>query len=292
MNPITSLKGTAGRILRQLSPSLDHQLRSRFSKNYWANWPERTRKALACPDNDRIPRVSQAGQIEDGFQVMHNGIKVLVGSYYGQGPIELLRKNRGVHEPQEEYLFQEILKTIPPGAVMVELGAYWGFYSIWFCREVPKGKAFLVEPEKENLMFGQRNFEANNLSGDFKQALVGRTSGQTDSGLPIICVDDFLAQRGIQKVCILHSDIQGHEFEMLQGAEKTLKAGAVDYLFISTHSERLHHDCASFLIAKGYLAVGSVTPSESYSLDGILVMRHPRTPVSQGTLRVSKRLLG
>ncbi len=34
----------------------------------------------------------------------------------------------------EERLFGEVLEWMPSGAVMVELGAYWAYYSTWFAR--------------------------------------------------------------------------------------------------------------------------------------------------------------
>jgi hypothetical protein len=30
-----------------------------------------------------------------------------------------------VHEPLEEYVFQEVLRTMPEAPMMLELGAYW-----------------------------------------------------------------------------------------------------------------------------------------------------------------------
>jgi hypothetical protein len=38
--------------------------------------------------------------------------------------------NRGVHEPLEEFVFQEVLKRLPEACAMIELGAYWGHYSM------------------------------------------------------------------------------------------------------------------------------------------------------------------
>ena len=63
---------------------------------------------------------------------MHNGVLVQRGSYYGETATVLLELNRGVHEPQEERIFQEVLPYIPAGGSILELGAYWGFHSIWF----------------------------------------------------------------------------------------------------------------------------------------------------------------
>lgn len=264
---------------RALSPKLEHQLKCRFSKSYWANWGERTRQAVACPDNAFIPRVKDAGLVVDGIQIMHNGLKVHTGSYYGQEPVKLLQRNLGVHEPQEERVFQEVLKQISPNSVIIELGAYWSFYSMWFCSAVKGAKAFMVEPMSENLAYGKKNFDLNGLQGHFTRGWVGAKSSIAADGIPVICVDDLVSKEGLDQIAILHSDIQGFELDMLKGAEKTLSGQKVSYTFISTHAEDLHLACEQFLQSKGYLLVASIRPEESYSMDGILVHRAPHTPM-------------
>jgi len=75
-------------------------------------WRHRIDIDIACPDNAFIPRVPGAGELQDGLITMHNGIKVGGLSYYGSGIMNLLIENRGVHEPQEERAFSEVLPYI------------------------------------------------------------------------------------------------------------------------------------------------------------------------------------
>src|SRR5580765_2967273 len=98
-------------------------------REYWLN---RVNRLLACPENASFPRVSNAGRMRDGLLVMHNGIDVDPKSFYGIYGQLLLHCNRGVHEPQEELIFGRILSEQRANAVMLELGAYWSFYSLWF----------------------------------------------------------------------------------------------------------------------------------------------------------------
>ncbi len=271
-------RGCVWKILNFTSPALLHQASRRFSKTCSDNWRERTKRVVACPDNAYIPRVPNAGMVLGDFQIMHNGIKVLIGSYYGKGPSVLLEKNRGVHEPQEERMFQEVLKHVPASSVIVELGAYWAFYSLWFCKEVSGGLAYLVEPAAENLQFGRRNFEANSLKGHFTRAFVGQRSGTAEDGTRIICVDDFVAEHQLERIAILHSDIQGAELEMLKGSQKTIRDGKISYCFISTHNEDLHRACERLLDEHRFVTLSSICPSESFSVDGMLVCRAPHAP--------------
>ncbi len=278
MTRLKQLKTSVWDACRAISPTLEHQLKRRFSKSYWANWGERTRQAVACPDNEFIPRVREAGNIIDGVQIMHNGLKVRIGSYYGEESAKLLQRNRGVHEPQEERVFQEVLKQVPVGSVIIELGAYWSFYSMWFCKEIAVAKAFMVEPSSQNLAYGKQNFELNGFRGHFTHGWVGASSGVAADGIPIVCVDDLVVEHELEEVSILHSDIQGAELDMLKGGRKILDRQKVSYTFISTHSEELHLACDQFLQERGYLLLASICPAESYSVDGILVHRAPHTP--------------
>eukprot|EP00966_Prymnesium_polylepis_P138193 3193520-Prymnesium_polylepis.1 len=61
--------------------------------------------------------------------VMHQGVVVSKEGYYGIGQkivaensSDLILANLGLHEPGEERLFSEVLRLMPRGAVMLELG--------------------------------------------------------------------------------------------------------------------------------------------------------------------------
>ena len=103
-----------------------------FSENFGDYWENRINNVMSCGDNQHIPRHPDAGKIVDCRLIMHNGVKIAPLSYYSAPMLKMLMLNRGVHEPQEERIFQDILRGIPEAGCMLELGAYWGFYSLWF----------------------------------------------------------------------------------------------------------------------------------------------------------------
>ena len=234
-------------------------------------WDQRIQDVLACPDNKRLHRVAGAGEIRDGFQMMHNGIEVLADGYYGEGITRMLAANGGCHEPQEEAVFDKILASLPPGAVMIEAGAYWAYYSLWFCQGIPGGRAYLIEPDAANLQTGVRNFERNGRRGTFTHAYIGPSPDRTADGVEITSLDAFATAHGLGHIHVVHADVQSAEAVMLTGAEQLLKQHAVDYWFISTHSMRLHRECRSQLERHGYRILASVDLPQSYSLDGLLV---------------------
>ena len=126
-------------------------------------WVSRINTVILSPDNQCIKRVIDAGEIKGDTQIMHNGIKIHAGSYYGDGNTILLYRNQGVHEPQEEKVFEEIIGLLPPNSVMLELGAFWAFYSMSFQQKVHKGINYLIEPDPHALLSGKNNFRLNKL---------------------------------------------------------------------------------------------------------------------------------
>jgi len=217
------------------------------------HWKERIDIVISSIDNQKINCVRHAGKLKGGLLVMHNGTVIEPLSYYGYPILKMLVNNKGIHEPQEEYVFQEVLKEMPEGATMIELGAYWSFYSMWFNKEVKNANNYMIEPM--NLDFGIMNFKLNKIEGNFFQYFVAAEPSVNENGIKVISVDRFIEDRNIHFVDILHSDIQGDELLMLQGAYNLLSTGKAGYVFISTHSAQLHTDCTQFMDNIGYTQV-------------------------------------
>ena len=231
--------------------------------------PGRFREIVSDPLNLLIDRVPGAGVVEDDLVTLHNGVRVPYqgkGAYYGDFS-QILIINRGVHEPLEEYVFQEMLRRMPKRPLMLELGAYWGHYSMWLKRARPKARVILVEPELKSLNAGRANFERNGVAGEFIQAMVG--TGQFE-------VDRFLQEQGIERLDVLHSDIQGYEAQMLDGAAGCLGRHGADYVFVSTHGTKLHSQVLGALRGHGYrVEVSSDVATETTSFDGLVFATSP-----------------
>ena len=251
-------------------------------------WNERIGMVVSSPDNNFIPRVVKAGTFDGNYLVMHNGLKIQPISYYGVSILKMLIDNKGVHEPQEERVFQEILKTIPENSTMIELGSYWAFYSMWFAKNIKGAKCYMIEPEPANLLFGKKNFRINGLKGSFYQAFISNKSYYSRKGERGVSVDDYIKKNNIGFVSILHSDIQGFEVKMLHGAVNLFESKQVGYVFISTHSNEKHYECIAFLQKYDFTIIASANLDESDSVDGIIV---GKAPYMQGVEKVdiSKR---
>jgi hypothetical protein len=224
----------------------------------------RFREIIMDPLNVLIERDPRAGLVEGDLVYLHNGNRVPIsgpGSYYGDFS-DILIFNRGVHEPLEEFVFQEVLKKLPANARMLELGAYWSHYSMWLKRCLPHSRTTMVEPIVENVEAGKGNFALNGFEGTFIQDFVGKGRFQ---------VDQFMAEQGMAGLEVLHADIQGFELEMLAGAEVSLREGRVDCVFVSTHSQSLHRSVVETMQQFGMrVEIEADFEYDSTSFDGLV----------------------
>ena len=73
------------------------------------NLKNRITITTSCDDCAYIDKVKNAGEIflkeKIPFQLMHNGIKVVLDGYHGRGIREIIFLLKGHHEPQEEKVF-------------------------------------------------------------------------------------------------------------------------------------------------------------------------------------------
>jgi len=241
---------------------------------------ERVKTTTSCGDCEYIPKVHNAGEIVDGYKIMHNGLKVVHGGYHGDWMAEIIKSLRGHHEPQEEKAFYEILKDVSRGGVMIEFGSNWAYYSAWFNKNVEDATNIMIEPTNKKLEVGKKNFEVNNMKGVFENAFVGRSVingakfvdwDKKTYDMDQLCVDDIVDRHNLDKVDIVHADIQGAEFEMLHGSIKSIAKNKIRYFVISTHGNALHDYCGLFLETHGFHIICDHTVAQSYSGDGLLV---------------------
>lgn len=239
---------------------------------------ERAISTIMGDDCDYIPKIVGAGELFfDGvtpYQLMHNGIKIGIHCYYDvQWLTDVIHALKGHHEPQEEKCFHEVLKFVPQKATMIELGSYWGYYSLWFASDIKEAKNYLIEPDANRLEVGRKNFDHNNKKGIFRRGFVGimKDSDPDISGASQISIDEFIEKERIDHVHILHADVQGAEVEMLETTVNHLDK--IDYFFISTHGSMYHIPCLQFFKTHGFVIIAEHTSNESCSGDGLIVAK-------------------
>ena len=251
---------------------------------------ERAALTISCRDSDMIPKHPLAGTVEvdaDGkqWQIMHNGLRVEYGQYHGEYMAGIIAALRGHHEPQEEFAFWEILKCLNGAPTMVELGAFWAYYSLWFRTIFPSGRSLMYEPDAEHLAAGQRNFARNGFSGYFEISAAGldgsatfmdETLNQTRA-VATKSVATICREQHIDRIDLLHMDVQGAELSALLGAEALVAAGKLRFVFVSTHHHLIsgdpltHQKCLHWLRANGAHILCEHSVNESFSGDGLIV---------------------
>ena len=250
----------------------------------------KVRITTSCRDCDYIPKVANAGEVDTDhtppFQIMHNGVKVVLNGYHGEWMQRIITVLKGHHEPQEERVFYEILKHVSGKPVMLELGSYWAYYSLWFRKSFPDGSNYMVEPIADKMEIGKQNFALNEYSGHFINGCMGSEYKEKMTfvdwnddriEMPQYSVDSIVEQNSIAFIDVLHSDIQGAELHMLRGCEESLKDNKIGYLCISTHDDK-HQQCLDFFQQRSMHIIAEHSIDASASADGLIVAQTTAVP--------------
>ena len=243
-----------------------------------------------CRDCDGLPKVANAGEIciENGVsvQIMHNGLRVVEGGYYGAWMSEIIKNLYGHHEPQEELMFEEVLKHMGPNATMIELGCFWSYYSLWFLKDHPNRKTLGVEPDPQNRLLGLQNAQLNGLEHEILHGYVGSPEEQTatfptessgDIFVPALSPAALILENFGGSLDLLHCDTQGAEIFTALDCSELLQAGKIRFLIVSTHSMHItgdaltHERCLSKLKELGGVILVEHDVQESFSGDGLIV---------------------
>ncbi len=261
----------------------------------------RVAMTLSCRDTDVLPKVRDAGAIRTvpggSVQVMHNGVLIEEGCYYGPWMTQIIRGLAGHHEPQEELAFDAVIRRLAasgtdaagqPAPTMIEFGSFWSYYSLWFCHVVAGGRAVAMEPDPVYLQVGVRNAALNGLTGriEFVHGAVGARPGElmdfrtesTGAVIPVVQHDlgSLLHDARWQRVDLVLLDIQGAETILLERARSLLTAGRVRFLVVSTHHQSIsgdaltHQRALELIIDCGGHIIAEHTVRESFSGDGLI----------------------
>jgi FkbM family methyltransferase len=168
---------------------------------------------------------------------------------------------------------------------MIELGGYWAFYSLWFQSLSEQRRSIVLEPDPKHLEVGRINAQLNHLDATFIHGCAGATPADhvlfktQDSGemeLPRLTVPQLMEAHAIDRLNILHCDIQGPEWQVLQSCEELLRHRSIQFVFVSTHDFRIsgdpltHQRCLALIQDCGGVIIAEHDVNESYSGDGLI----------------------
>jgi FkbM family methyltransferase len=149
----------------------------------------------------------------------------------------------GTWEPE---VLRAVTDIVKPGMTVIDIGAHIGYYTLLFAKCVgPNGRVVAFEPLPVNFELLKRNIQLNELNyvQIFSQAVFSRNeelilsvpddlphsgdasvyknSGTKQFRVPAIALDTFCESAGLRPD-ILKMDVEGAEYDVLMGAEKTI----------------------------------------------------------------------
>jgi FkbM family methyltransferase len=172
---------------------------------------------------------------------------------------------------------------------MVELGAYWAYYSLWFNRFVKNPTNYCCEPDPKNIALGERHAQINKAKNmHFVYAAAGKDDKKVISfkpqegdyppvRVPIRSVDGLINEQGIKRLDVLHMDVQGAELSAIEGAEDSIRKGLIRFVIVSTHHYLVsgdvltHEKCIEKIKRLGGHIIAEHAIHESFSGDGLVV---------------------
>ena len=202
---------------------------------------------------------------------MHNGIKILYGTYHSPWMNEIIQNLNGHHEPQEELAFYYLLNILNNHATMIELVCFWAYYSIWFNHRIKNPYNLCAEPIFHKLKAGMSNAELNYCQNfDFVKAGindVATTQFIEGEKVNLYTLGEIMGTSNFFD--IVHSDTQGAE-KVFIDMEKDVRK-RIGFLIISTHSIELHNSILESLIENNFSIIVEHNLKESKSADGLIV---------------------
>lgn len=173
----------------------------------------------------------------------------------------------GTYERQLQTLF---LETLRPGAIVLDIGANVGFFSLLASKLVgSSGHVYAFEPLPRNLYYLERHVrlnDATNISvqsfaitsetgrarfGSGENASQTRLAADGEIAIATFSLDDLIAAGRIPVPDFIKMDIEGAESDALRGASKLLDGDGLT-IALSTHGHEQHERCWTILENAGF----------------------------------------
>jgi FkbM family methyltransferase len=179
--------------------------------------------------------------------------------------VKLVNWRKSVEAISDPFMYIQEGFIPSPGEVILDIGSQFGDYAlIWEKKFGCRVYSFEISYEnftilKKNLEINRSGIKAYNLAvgnGDeIEFVFDGSMFKKEDNGKPVrtVRLDEWVRENDVTPET-LKIDVEGAEYEVLQGAEETISA-VRPKIILETHSRSLRDKCDRFLREKGYSLV-------------------------------------
>jgi FkbM family methyltransferase len=173
----------------------------------------------------------------------------------------------GSYEHDKQQLFEE---TITAGAVVYDIGANVGFYTLLAFELIgPKGKVIAFEPLPRNLRYLRQHLTLNKLSNvqvinaavsdksgearfdDTREVTMGQLTPEGKLVVRVVSLDQLISTGTIPPPQFMKIDVEGAEEAVLIGASAILERSHPT-IFLATHGDDVRAHCLARLQEAGY----------------------------------------
>ena len=152
---------------------------------------------------------------------------------------------RRCHEPETESVFNKIA---PQTKVFFDVGANIGYFSFLVKHLSPHSQVYSFEPLPQNIAAYQNNRQLNGFQKmELCEVCVADQTGETEFLIPppeesgwgrmahrdlfsgekikrsVVTLDEFCRENNIQHLDLMKIDVEGYEYKVLKGAQKTIE---------------------------------------------------------------------
>jgi len=146
----------------------------------------------------------------------------------------------------DEVELSYLKRNIPAGGVVLDVGANFGVMSVIMSRlSGPGGRVFAFEPIPATFEALETNIRRNGCSNvtclglgvgakagtlrftNSSDAATNRMDPSADLAVPVTSIDEFCAQKDIDRIDFLKIDVEGAELQVLEGSRQHFEAGSI-----------------------------------------------------------------
>ncbi|MGB0036224.1 MAG: FkbM family methyltransferase [Candidatus Acidiferrales bacterium] len=195
------------------------------------------------------------------------GVGRIAGRFHVRTPSELRNLDPAGGAQHELHLLERLIAEMRPGHVVYDIGANVGLYAVLLAKAVgEQGRVIAFEPDSESYQHLQENLKLNGLTNvrTLRKALGEQTSksmlyrgeGNADSSLvrsatgkdlghelvDVVRGDEFVKTENLPPPRLVKIDVEGYEYAVLRGLQRTLAHPACELLCCEIHPQLLPPD--------------------------------------------------